>query len=291
MEKRRILKHRQILIAALFGAALLTGWCFWQNKAVRTTVYVIESSKLKPDAPDITIIQISDLHNAEFGDKQEKLIRKIKEAKPDIIAVTGDLIDSNHTDIGKAMELISQAATIAPVYFVTGNHEAWAAEGYIRLKREMENAGVHILDGISETFSMGGQQICLMGAKDPAFYARTEYGDAQSVMNEAIGDISCDGGIYKLLLSHRPELFQVYVDNGIDLVLAGHAHGGQFRLPFIGGVVAPGQGLFPKYTSGIFAEGETEMIVSRGLGNSIIPIRINNRPELVVVRITPAKNK
>ena len=81
------------------------------------------------------------------------------------------------------------------------------------------------------------------------------------------------------------------MDNGIDLVLAGHAHGGQFRLPFIGGVVAPGQGLFPKYTSGIFAEGETEMIVSRGLGNSIIPIRINNRPELVVVRITPAKNK
>lgn len=167
--KDRILKHRQILIAALFGAALLTGWCFWQNKAVRTTVYVIESSKLKPDAPDITIIQISDLHNAEFGDKQEKLIRKIKEAKPDIIAVTGDLIDSNHTDIGKAMELISQAVTIAPVYFVTGNHEAWAAESYIRLKREMENAGVHILDGISETFSLGGQQICLMGAKDPAF--------------------------------------------------------------------------------------------------------------------------
>ena len=83
------MKRKQVLIAALFGAALLTGWCFWQNKAVRTTVYVIESSKLKPDAPDITIIQISDLHNAEFGDKQEKLIRKIKEAKPDIIAVTG----------------------------------------------------------------------------------------------------------------------------------------------------------------------------------------------------------
>ena len=186
MEKRRILKHRQILIAALFGVALLTGWCFWQNKAVRTTVYVIESSKLKPDAPDITIIQISDLHNAEFGDKQEKLIRKIKEAKPDIIAVTGDLIDSNHTDIGKAMELISQAVTIAPVYFVTGNHEAWAAESYIRLKREMENAGVHILDGISETFSLGGQQICLMGAKDPAFFARTEY--------EAYINFSCPTG-------------------------------------------------------------------------------------------------
>ena len=107
------MKRKQVLIAALFGAALLTGWCFWQNKAVRTTVYVIESSKLKPDAPDITIIQISDLHNAEFGDKQEKLIRKIKEAKPDIIAVTGDLIDSNHTDIGKAMELISQELYVA----------------------------------------------------------------------------------------------------------------------------------------------------------------------------------
>ena len=96
---------------------------------------------------------------------------------------------------------------------------------------------------------------------------------------------------YAILLSHRPELFETYAACGVDLVLSGHAHGGQFRLPFIGGLIAPNQGLFPKYDAGLFTDGNTNMIVSRGIGNSIIPIRFNNRPEIVLLELRAANGK
>ena len=131
--------------------------------------------------------------------------------------------------------------------------------------------------------------ITLAGVHDPMFQEDALPGASQvgtqAEMAETISDLHLSPNTYTVLLSHRPELFDVYVANNVDLVLTGHAHGGQIRLPFIGGLVAPGQGLFPKYDAGLFERDDTQMIVSRGLGNSIFPVRINNRPHLVVITL------
>jgi predicted MPP superfamily phosphohydrolase len=147
-------------------------------------------------------------------------------------------------------------------------------------------AGVVILENQKVQITREGESITLMGIEDPSFKEDYLFGDSESVARQAIEDLKNESDGYTVLLSHRPELFDLYVDTGIDLVFSGHAHGGQFRLPLIGGLVAPNQGLFPKYDAGQFTEDNTTMIVSRGVGNSIIPIRINNRPEIIVARLT-----
>ena len=124
-----------------------------------------------------------------------------------------------------------------------------------------------------------------MGIDDPSFQEDYLFGDSGSVAQQAIENLQNESDGYTILLSHRPELFDLYVDTGMDLVFSGHTHGGQFRLPFIGGLVAPNQGFFPKYDAGRFSKGNTTMIVSRGVGNSIIPIRFYNRPEIVVTML------
>lgn len=223
------------------------------------------------------------MHNKKFGDKHEDLILKITDVKPNIIVVTGDLIDSRNTKIDIAMEFIQEATKIAPVYYVTGNHESRISE-YEGLIQRLKNADVYIMDGKVEEVYYKGESISLLGVADPTFNEAAMYLGDEKALAEDIKKLSYDNDAYSILLSHRPELFKTYVSAGVDLVFTGHAHGGQFRIPFIGGLVAPHQGLFPKYTSGIFEDEGTKMIVSRGLGNSIIPIRINNPPELVVVK-------
>ena len=141
------------------------------------------------------------------------------------------------------------------------------------------------MDGQVKEFFYNGEIMYVLGCADPAFNERTVYAGDGEVVGKEIGSLSYEQDAYAILLSHRPELFQTYVSTGVDLVLTGHAHGGQFRIPFIGGLIAPNQGLFPKYTSGLVQDKGTKMVISRGLGNSILPVRINNRPELVVVKL------
>ena len=132
---------------------------------------------------------------------------------------------------------------------------------------------------------MEGETITLIGVNDPSYQTDYLFGDSEMVMNTKLEDLHTGNDGFTLLLSHRPELFDTYVDQDVDLVLSGHAHGGQFRLPFIGGLVAPNQGLFPEYDAGIYTEGNTNMLVSRGVGNSILPFRINNRPEVILIEL------
>ncbi len=277
-------KQRAILTFLLTVFAAFFVWIYWGNTSIQTTQISIGSEKIPASFDGFTIVQVSDLHNAEFGDNQSRLLKAVRAASPDLIAVTGDLIDSNHTDVEKAMEFINGAVKTAPVYYVTGNHEAWS-EQYAGLKEQMTVAGVVILEDESTSVERAGDSIRLLGLDDPDFAAEVNTFQNASTIGTKLKDMLSDGYGYTILLSHRPELFDVYADNGIDLVLSGHAHGGQFRLPFVGGLVAPNQGFFPKYYEGIYEQGQTKMIVSRGLGNSIIPVRINNRPELVVITL------
>lgn len=265
------LLHEHPIIACLIGILLgLLIWTLWGNTALTVTEYQVASPELPTSFDGLRIAQISDLHNAEFGPGNKKLLSLLEASQPDLIAVTGDLLDSRRTDMDAAADFLREAVRIAPVCYAPGNHESRIPESYAQLKASMEALGVVILENESHFFEKDGQSITVTGLLDPDF-------------GTAMPELASEG--FQLVLSHRPELFDWYVQQAFDLVLSGHAHGGQFRLPFLGGLFAPHQGFFPKYDSGIHANGSTTMVISRGLGNSLFPLRLNNRPELVMITL------
>lgn len=272
-----------VLLTAVLLALIL--WTVWGNTALELNRYTIQSPALPEQFSGYRIAQVSDLHNAELGKDNATLLAMLREAEPDIIAITGDLIDSRKTDLAVALDFAAEAAKIAPCYYVTGNHEARVDE-YDALKSGLEALGVTVLENERILLERDGATLALLGVDDPSFQADYLFGDAESVMQSHLNHLLDAQDSYTVLLSHRPELFDLYVESGADLVLSGHAHGGQFRLPLVGGLIAPNQGLFPQYDAGLFSEGGTNMIVSRGIGNSIIPLRFNNRPEVILIELT-----
>lgn len=262
------MKKRWILL--LLTAALIL-WLLWANRAIEVNEWTVSSDRIPANFDGFRIAQVSDLHNASFGEDNEKLLTLLEECDPDIIVLTGDLVDSRNTDLSAALRFAAEAVQIAPCYYVSGNHESRIRQ-WPRLRQGLLDADVTVLEDTGVRLARDGEQILLFGLQDPAFG-----GDVVGSLDR-LGE---EEG-YKILLSHRPEFFGGYAKAEADLVFSGHAHGGQFRLPFVGGLVAPGQGLFPEYDSGLYRSGNTAMLVSRGLGNSIIPLRINNRPEILV---------
>lgn len=277
---------KKLVVSSIFAIILLVLviWTIWGNTALELNIYTVKSEKLPENFSGYRIAQVSDLHNAEIGADNEKLLDMLLKAKPDIIVITGDLIDANSTDIEIALQFAGKALKVAPCYYVTGNHEAVSFE-YEILKSNLLELGVIILSDQRIELEKNGQTISLLGVDDPSFAKDNMSSDAETKMYTKLRALKGDKDVYTILLSHRPELFDIYVKSGVDLVLSGHAHGGQFRLPFLGGLVAPNQGLFPEYDSGLYTSGNTNMIVSRGIGNSIIPIRFNNRPEVVLLEL------
>lgn len=276
-------KFRSLAVAAAVLLALII-WIAWGNSALELNTYTINSPLLPESFDGFRIAHVSDLHNTEIGKDNKKLLAMLQDAEPDIIAITGDLIDSRNTDVEVALQFIREAVKIAPCYYVTGNHESRISE-YALLKAGMETAGVVILEDARTEISLGGETITLIGVNDPSFRTNDLSGDSVTVMDAKLTQLHADDDGFTILLSHRPELFDTYVKNNIDLVLSGHAHGGQLRLPFIGGLVAPHQGMFPEYDAGLYTEENTNMIVSRGVGDSIFPFRINNRPEVLLIEL------
>lgn len=278
-------KRPAIPIAA--AAALLTAlalWTAWGNTALQLNVCEVSSGRLPEAFDGYRIAHVSDLHNAEMGEGNSKLLALIEEAAPDIIAITGDLIDSRTADIEIALQFVEEAGKIAPCYYVAGNHEA-RVPGYVDLRSGLIELAATVLEDERAVLEKNGDAITVIGVNDPSFKADYLFGDAESVMRDCLRGLAEEGDGFTLLLSHRPELFNVYAESGADLILSGHAHGGQFRLPFVGGLVAPNQGLFPEYDAGLYVEAGTIMVVSRGIGNSIVPFRFNNRPEVVLVEL------
>ena len=220
-------------------------------------------------APRLKIVHLSDLHGKRFGKNSVKLIDKVTKESPDFIAITGDIIHLyTPKNITVAAEVVSALNEIAPVLFVAGNHEM-RNKGYRNLRKILIEAGVTVLDDRVEEVC-GITVAGLNGA---------------SLRNDKITKITPDTSP-KILLAHEPQFFEKYADAGYDLVLCGHAHGGQWRIPFTKkGLFAPGQGIFPKYTSGVHEKGKCAMFISRGLGNSEFPLRLFNRPEIVVIEI------
>ncbi len=279
-------KRKSIIVLTVIAIllAILIIWIIWGNTALELNVFQTTSDDLPISFDGFRIAQVSDLHNAEMGKDNEKLISMLKDAAPNIIVITGDMIDSRNTKIDIALSFAEQAVKIAPCYYVTGNHEARIDE-YRDFKEGLLELGVVVLEDACIEIELSGETITLIGVDDPSFKTDYLFGDDETVIKSKLNELTSEDDGYTILLSHRPELFDVYVESGVDLVFSGHAHGGQFRLPFIGGVAAPNQGLFPKYDAGIYTEGNTNMVVSRGIGSSIIPFRVNNRPEVILVEL------
>ena len=273
MKNRKAIKIIFIFVIAVIAVIYL----YWGNTKIGVTNITVTSDNIPDEFNGFKIVHISDLHNAEFGDGQKYLIDKIEAQDADIIVITGDMIDSRRTDVDKAVELITGLGNKIPVYYVTGNHESRVRE-YNELESKLIENGVNVLKNESVKIEKDGSFINIIGVDDPSF------GMSPNDIFHTVSELKTDG--YDVLLSHRPELVETYCESGAELVLCGHAHGGQVRIPFAGGLVARNQGLFPEYTAGSYKSGSTEMIVSRGLGNSIIPLRVNNPPELVVITLS-----
>lgn len=282
MKKKKLLVILSTVLAVII---LMISLVAWGNKALELNEITIDSENLPEAFEGFRIAHVSDLHNDEFGKDNIKLLKLIENADPDIIAVTGDIIDSYTTDVEIALSFMEKAQQIAPCYYVNGNHEGRVPDDYQTLKEGLEACGVTILENESLLLEKAGECIRLTGVSDPGFETDYLYGDTEGVMRRHLTELIADNENFNLLLSHRPELLGVYADFDVDLVLSGHAHGGQFRLPFVGGLYAPNQGLMPEIDAGLYTEDNTKLIVSRGIGNSLFPFRLNNRPEVILVTL------
>lgn len=263
------MKKKHILLSGIAVIMVLCLiWVIWGNMTVALNRITVTQANL-PDAFDgYRIAHVSDLHNSDLW---KKAITQLKKAEPDIICITGDLVDSNRTDVDVALAFAAEAVKIAPCYYVPGNHESRLEEAvYTQLVDGLTALGITVLQDTYTKLTCQGDAIFLGGL-----------GFLNPQKNAALGYM--DG--FKILLAHHPEYFSDYARENFQLVLSGHAHGGQFRLPFIGGLYAPGQGFLPEYDGGLYTNGSTAMIVSRGIGNSSFPIRFNNRPEVILITL------
>ena len=247
------------------------------NHWIVTTEHTYESEKVPASFDGYRITQVTDLHDATFGDKQLNLVEKVRATNPDAIFITGDLVDSRRYNLQNSLQAVEQFVDFADVYYVLGNHEV-ALNNMEEIYAALSELGVRVLPNEAVVFERDGERLAIAGIEDPLMGQTVP-----AMLDEAIGSVVDD--TFTMLLSHRPEQFDSYVNQEIDLVFTGHAHGGQIRLPFIGGLFAPSQGMLPTYTAGVFEEDETTMIVGRGLGNSVFPFRIFNLPEIVTVEL------
>lgn len=266
--------------------AFIICFIYFQNNSIVTSEYNIRSIEVPQNFNGYKIVQLSDLHSKSFGKDQSALVKRVKKAKPDLIVFTGDLIDAERYDEKPSLMLMEKLVQVAPVYFVTGNHEWWSGE-IDTLVEKLMNIGVEVMRNSAEEITVGADNIQIIGIDDPANAIDERSATEKNITNALIGIEEKEE--FQILLSHRPEMFSLYTEYEFDVVFSGHAHGGQFRIPFVGGLIAPDQGLLPKYTSGMYNSDNTTMIVNRGLGNSIIPLRLFNRPEVVVVTLMSDK--
>lgn len=271
LNKKAVLKKLVILVILL---ALFLPFCWYENHHLVTTFYEYKNSKVPAGFDGYRIVQISDFHNSRFGKDNSKLLGKIRGINPDIIVITGDIVDLNHTNIDVAVDFAKEAAKIADVYYVTGNHEYWLGETeFQKLIHGLCDAGVNTMANTESAISNGNDNIVIIGVDDNYL--------SGTILKEMVQSQPED--VLTITLAHEPQYFEKYASAGTDIVFSGHAHGGQFILPFVGAVYAPDQGLFPKLTQGCHEKDGTTMYVSRGLGNSVFPLRLFNDPEIVCV--------
>ena len=255
-----------------------------QNKNLKVRKTTLKFDKLPQAFDNYKIAQVSDIHCDRVGLSDLSFIKKIKDFNPDIIVITGDVLDSYNNDMDIAYNILSQLAIIAPCYFVSGNHELRLPEEYEQLINIMKKLNITYMNNSKQLITKDNESINLVGVEDYNFFKNEDKLNHRANFIKTLEELYSPNH-FNILLSHRPEKFPIYADIKYDLIFSGHAHGGQWRIPFIGGIFSPSQGFFPKYTNGNYVLEDSTLIVSQGLGNSSFPIRINNRIELVLATL------
>lgn len=289
MKEKR--KRRRLITAGI----VLSGLVFCAiacSQKLEISYYTVTSEKV---TGAVRLAVLTDLHSTFYGENQEELIRALDDCSPDAVLLVGDIADDKVPHEGTEV-LLSAIGDVYPCFYVSGNHEYWSGEE-TQIKEMIASCKVTVLEGESVLLRVKGQQIRICGVDDPDGYGQRHRYDPEAMAGWENQLARCrmdlDGVHYSVLMTHRPELVSYYThtpeeeEAGFDLVTAGHAHGGQVRIPgVLNGLLAPNQGLFPKYAGGRYQLGDTVMIVSRGLCRNLLP-RVFNRPELVMVEIAP----
>lgn len=268
----------------LFITISLFGIVLWEEDCLVTTShYNIVNEKIPDEFIGYKIAQISDVHSNNSSVIKYQLRKYLQKEQPDIIVITGDLVDRQDSPVYLTNEFIKSFEDIAPIYFTTGNHDCEIIQRK-DFVQALEALNVKILNDEIEFIDRENESIALIGLGNitDGTEQRTK---VSSKIQTILEDNNITEDIFTILLFHKPDAFPAFVKTKIDLALCGHAHGGQIRLPFIGGLYAPNQGILPKYTSGMFQKEKTTMIVNRGIGNSRFPFRINNHPEISIVTL------
>ncbi len=286
-------RKRRIVIIAIVAAALLLLTLSALDARLRVVSYTVSDARIETP---VKIVLITDLHSCKYGEGQKTLLDAIDAQAPDLVLLCGDLFDDDLPN-DNTTTVLKHVSERYLCFYVSGNHEYWY-EDPEALFNAVQELGIQILRGTNETVTVGRTTLQICGIADPAC---AEIGidedavDLRKAAMEAVTEKQLQSaaagtdGRYSILLAHRPELIETYAKYGFDLVLSGHAHGGQVRIPgILNGLFSPGEGWFPKYAGGEYRVGETTMIVSRGLAReSTAAPRIWNRPELAVIELLP----
>lgn len=284
MKKNYKYKRKLCILAILIF--LFSIYFFIENNWIQTENIKIEMNNLPKGLNGLRIVHLSDVHLPKNASNIDNIVNKVKQQKPDIIVITGDIIDKSANIKTCGLDkLCKELSKISKTYAVTGNHEMWSGN-VVQWDKILTDNNIKVLNNEVEIFTKNGCYVAIIGLEDACEYTPENLNGFQKLKENKDMPI--------ILLAHRPELFTSYSSPSQsinpNIVFSGHAHGGQFRIPFIDkGIIAPNQGLFPKYTSGLYTSNNVNMIVSRGLGNSIIPIRINNRPHMPVIELIGTK--
>lgn len=278
-----------ILVFALFLIYVIRA-----NHHIQVTVRKYVNGKLPEAFAGFRIVQLSDIHADLPGKKAERIMQAVRQSQPDIVVITGDVVDHVHNkprQFARAQKLLQDLGREFQCYYVTGNHEYMHPECEEMIPFIEQHTDIHVLHDSVALLERGGQQVHIWGVDDPyALYqgkVPAKYCTPAEQFKQKLQKHRPQKEAFHILLSHRPEFFETYVNQGFDLVFTGHAHGGQFRGPFGVCVIAPDQGLFPKLTQHFHCSNGTTMYISRGLGNSVVPLRLFNDPEIVVVECFP----
>ena len=281
------MRRRKTAVLLVLTALLAAGFLLWGNCSLQTTETALVSPALPPAFDGLRIVELADLHGRVFGRGSRRLLAAVRRAEPDLICIDGDLFDE-HTDLAMLPSLLRGLCAIAPVYYVTGNHE-WRVPGLRGILAQMRACGVTVLQDDWRVLRRGEDALIVAGTDDPCGPAE------RKTPAELIADIRAEAGeaAFLLLLTHRNDQLPQWSALGVQAVLAGHCHGGVVRLPFVGGLFGTDRRLFPAWDAGLYRQGETALYVSRGLGYTNVHFRLFNRPEVAVIvlrRGSPAIN-
>ena len=281
------MRRRKTAVLLVLTALLAAGFLLWGNCSLQTTETALVSPALPPAFDGLRIVELADLHGRVFGRGSRRLLAAVRRAEPGLICIDGDLFDA-HTDLAMLPPLLRGLCAIAPVYYVTGNHE-WRVPGLRGILAQLRACGVTVLQDDWRVLRRGEDALIVAGTDDPCGPAE------RKTPAELIADIRAEAGeaAFLLLLAHRNDQLPQWSALGVQAVLAGHCHGGVVRLPFVGGLFGTDRRLFPAWDAGLYRQGETALYVSRGLGYTNVHFRLFNRPEVAVIvlrRGSPAIN-